>query len=93
MANKKSPASQAIKDMLEMGIDVTFFTGNIMKIHVMNSRVNIITKEHVKKEKRVKPAKVYAPKATPTPKHVYNQRIVINIDGTVSIDVTEWDYK
>lgn len=93
MANRKSPAAQAIKDMLELGIDVTFFTGHIEELHVLNAEISIITKDKVKKVKKETKTRVYAPKATPTPKHVYNKRIVINVDGTVSVEVTEWDYK
>ena len=52
MANRNSPATQAIKDMLELGIDVTFFTGHIEELHVMNAKISIITKEEVKKVKK-----------------------------------------
>lgn len=94
MANRKSPATQAIKDMLELGIDVTFFTGHIHELHVLNAEISIITKEEVKKvEKEIKPKRYHAPKAAPAPKHVYNQRIIFNVDGTISIEATEWDYK
>ena len=94
MANRKSPAAQAIKDMLELGIDVTFFTGHISEIHVLNAEISIITKskvKRVKKEAHIKRA--YLPKAAPKPKHVYNHSITINIDGTVSMGYTEWDYE
>lgn len=93
MANKKSPAAQAIKDMLELGMDVTFFVGNITKFHVLNAEISISTKERVKRQKRERLIKVCAPKPIPKSKHVYNQRIIINIDGTVSIEMSEWDYK
>ena len=100
MANHKSSAAQAIKDMLELGIDVTFFTGHITELHMLNINVGIITKDRIKrvkkepkKEPKPKPKKIYAPKAIPTPKHVYNQRIIINVDGTVSIEYNEWDYE
>lgn len=93
MARRKSPAAQAIKDMLELGVDVAFFTGHIEELHVLNAEISIITKEEVKKIKKEAKTRVYAPKAAPAPKHVYNQRIVINVDGTVSVEVTEWDYK
>ena len=52
MANHKSSAAQAIKDMLELGIDVTFFTGHITELHVLNAKINIITKTEVKMEKK-----------------------------------------
>lgn len=93
MANKRSSAAQAIKDMLELGLNVSFFTGCIGKVHVMNAEISIITKESVKIQKKVKPVRVQAPKVQPTPKHVYNQKIIINVDGTVSVEYTEWDYK
>ena len=94
MANHKSSAAQAIKDMLELGIDVTFFTGHITELHVLNAKINIITKTEVKREKKqAKPVKVYKPKPTPKPKHVYNQRIIINVHGTVSIEYNEWAYE
>lgn len=96
MANKKSPAAQAIKDMLELGIDVTVFTGNITKIHMLNAEISIITKETSKPKEKVKEvkAKPYPHKTKPQPiQHRYNRRIIINVDGTVSIELTEWDYK
>ena len=96
MANYKSIAAQAIKDMLELGIDVTFLTGHITEIHMLNINVGIITKrekKEPKKEPKPEPKKIYAPKAIPTPKHVYNQRIIINVDGTVSVEYNEWDYR
>lgn len=98
MANHKSSAAQAIKDMLELGIDVTFLTGHITEIHMLNINVGIITRiKRVKKEPKMEPKlelkKIYAPKAISTPKHVYNQRIIINVDGTVSVEYNEWDYR
>ena len=94
MANRKSPAAQAIKDMLELGIDVTFLTGHIAEIHVLNAKISIITKSKVKKvKKEVHPKRVCLPKPALKPKHVYNHSITINIDGTVSIGYTEWDYE
>ena len=96
MANHKSIAAQAIKDMLELGIDVTFLTGHITELHMLNINVGIITKivkKEPKKEPKPEPKKIYAPKAILTPKHVYNQRIIINVDGTVSVEYNEWDYR
>ena len=96
MANYKSSAAQAIKDMLELGIDVTFLTSSITELHMLNINVGIITKrvkKEPKKEPKPEPKKIYAPKAIPTPKHVYNQRIIINVDGTVSVEYNEWDYR
>lgn len=93
MSRRKSPAAQAIKDMLEIGIDVTFFTGHIEELHVLNAEISIITKDKVKRVKKETKHRVYVPKAAPKPKHVFNRRIVINVDGTVSVEVTEWDYK
>lgn len=94
MANRKSSAAQAIKDMLELGIDVTFLTSHIAEIHVLNAEISIITKSKVKKvKKEVHPKRVYLPKPEPKLKHVYNHSIIINIDGTVSVGYTEWDYE
>lgn len=93
MANHKSSAAQAIKDMLELDIDVTFITGHINKLHILNAEINIITKDNVKKEKKHRTTKKSMPKAAPKLQHVYNQRIIINVDGTISIECTEWDYK
>lgn len=100
MANRKSPAAQAIKDMLELNLEVSFFTGKIRKYHMLNAQAGIITVEVVtsKEEKKAKPHTPKPKKApkckhTYVPRHVYNQRIIINVDGTVSVDFTEWDYK
>lgn len=102
MANRKSPARQAIKDMLELGFDVTFFTNNIRSIHMLNIEIGIVTKERAVKVIKKKKPKVNRPKPqtkswTPKPqpkKHVYNQNITFNPDGTISLGFThEWDYK
>ena len=94
MANRKSSAAQAIQDMLELGIDVTFIKGHVSELHVLNAEISIETKTIVKKQDKPKPERIYKSKPVITkPKHIYNQRIIINIDGTVSIEYTEWDYK
>lgn len=93
MANHKSSAAQAIKDMLELGINVSFLTGHIKEVHMLNVEIGIITREEVRKVERHEPIRVYKPKPAPKPQHVYNRRVIINIDGTVSIEFEEWDYK
>lgn len=95
MANHKSSARQAIKDMMELGIDVSYFTGLITEFHRLNAEISIVTKEKVKRSRKTEQTYVpdYTPKAVPQPKHVYNRRIIINVDGTVSVEFTEWDYK
>lgn len=97
MANKKSSAQQAIKDMLEAGIDVSFFMMTIREYHILNAEIGIVTKEKAKPKPKVKKEKVYvkpAPKCKPRKyTHVYNRRLCINPDGTVSIEFSEWDYK
>lgn len=93
MARRKTASAQAIRDMRELEIDVKLIEGHIGELHVLNAEIGIITKEEVKKIKKETKARTYAPKAIPTPKHIYNRRIVVNVDGTVSVEVTEWDYK
>lgn len=101
MANKRTSSAQAIKDMLEAGLDITFFTGNIMAFHMLNIEIGIVTKEkaekvireHRPKANRPKPKRYSWRPAPQTPKHVYHNTIIINPDGTVSSSFTEWDYK
>ena len=101
MANRRTSAQQALKDMKELNMDITFFTGNLMAFHMLNIEIGIITKERAEKViKEHKPkANKHKPKRyswTPkpcTPKHVYNHTVIINPDGTVSSSFTEWDYK
>lgn len=95
MAKFKSTASQAIKDMLEDGLNVSFFMASVTKIHVLNSEIGIVTQERVQSKPKVKKApKFIKPPVQPKAKaHVYNRNIIINIDGTVSIEINEWDYK
>lgn len=91
MANKKSSAAQAIKDMLEMGIDITFFAGNINRIHVMNAEISIVTKERAAKREKTEvkmkvnymPPEVYKPAS--------RRVLMINPDGTVALGI-EWDF-
>lgn len=91
MANKKSPAIQAIKDMLELDIDITFFTGNINNIHAMNAEIGIITKE--KAERKVKEVKVTV-RVKPAPAKPKYDKVpfIINPDGTIAIS-GDWDFK
>ena len=101
MANRRTSAQQALKDMKELNMDITFFTGNLMAFHMLNIEIGIVTKE--KAEKVIKERKPKANKPKPkryswtpkpcTPKHVYNHTVIINPDGTVSSSFTEWDYK
>lgn len=96
MAKFKSSASQAIKDMLEDGLNVSFFMASVTETHVLNAEIGIITQERVQRKPKAKKAPKFIkpaqqPKAKPT--HTYSRRIAINIDGTVSIEFTEWDYK
>lgn len=101
MANKRTSSAQAIKDMLEAGLDITFFTGNIMAFHMLNIEIGIVTKERAEKVIKEKKPKANKPKpkryswrpASQTPKHIYNHTLIINSDGTVSSSFTEWDYK
>lgn len=92
MANKRSSAAQAIRDMLEMGIDITFFTGNVNKIHAMNAEISIITKESAVKRVKVTEVEV---KVNYMPPEVYKpapkKRLVINPDGTVALGL-DWDF-
>lgn len=92
MANKKSSAAQAIKDMLELGLDVAFFIGSVNAIHKMNAEIGIITKERTMK--RVKEVKVTVSiKTTVRVKPHYDRKpFIINPDGTISID-GDWDFK
>lgn len=95
MANKKSPAAQAIKDMLELGLDISFFTCNVNRVHELNLLIGIVTKEKkLKKEKKSK-HKFYTPIVSPIPKRIIlRQSVVINPDGTVAMDSNlEWDWK
>lgn len=97
MANKRSTYSWALDDMLKEGLNVEYIKQRIKEIHHMNSVLKITTveirvKEEPKKEPKIK-AKP-APKinlSRVTVKHVYNQRIIINPDGTVSIENSGWD--
>lgn len=93
MANRKSVAAQAIKDMLELGIDVTLLIGHIEEIHVMNAEIGIVTKTKSKKVKKAPKINSVTVKTFTAPKHMYNRTIIINVDGTVSVEFTEWDYK
>lgn len=96
MANKTSCAAQAIKDMLECGMDITMFIGVINRVHNMNSTIGIITKEKpVKRVKRPKLIKVreIEVKVTMTAKVKVNRDFIINPDGTVSFNNTDWDFK
>ena len=96
MANKKSCAAQAIKDMLELGMDITMFIGTVNRVHNMNNVIGIITREKpVKKVKRPKLIKVreIEVKVTMTAKVKVNKDFIINPDGTISFGNTDWDFK
>ena len=96
MANKASSASQAIKDMLENGIDISMFIGVVNKIHNLNAVIGIVTKEKAtKKAKRPKYIKVTEAeiKITMTAKVKVNKNFIINPDGTISFSNTDWDFK
>ena len=89
MANRKSAAAQAIKDMLELGLDIVFLTGNVNRLHVMNAAVGITTKE--KSVKKVREIKVSV-KIKVTAKVSYDRRsFFINPDGTISSVGADWD--
>lgn len=45
MANRRSSARQALKDMLEAGLDISFLLGKIRELHQLNAEINIITRE------------------------------------------------
>lgn len=95
MANKQSCAAQAIKDMLELGMNVSFLTGVINRIHSMNATIGIVTKEKpVKKVKRPKLIKVteITVNVTVTAKVKVNRNFHINPDGTIALD-NDWDFK
>ena len=102
MANRKTSSAQAIKDMEELNMDVSFLKGNIISIHILNIEIGIITKERAPKvirEKRPKvhkpkPQKVWRPKAPQPVRHRFNSNLTFNPDGTISLGFTsEWDYK
>lgn len=102
MANRKTSAQQAINDMLEDGLNIAFFIGNIKSIHLLNIEIGIVTKEKahkVIKEKKPKvhkpkPQKVWRPKAPQPVRHRFNSNLTFNPDGTISLGFTsEWDYK
>lgn len=48
MANKRSSARQALKDMLEAGLDISFLEGKLRENHQLNAEINIITREYFK---------------------------------------------
>lgn len=90
MANRKSPAAQAIRDMLEMGFDITFFTGNVNRIHGMNAEISIITKERTVK-KVVRNNHVHTSVKIQTKISVYHRPFIINPDGTIALE-SHWDF-
>lgn len=101
MANKKTSSAQAIRDMLEAGLDITFFIGEVNRMHILNVEIGIVTKEKAvklpktPKVKKEKPKKIsWKPRAVTPVRHRFNSNLTINPDGTVSLGFTsEWDYK
>lgn len=47
MANRKSAARQALKDMLECKLDITFFKGKVRHLHLLNEEIGIIREETI----------------------------------------------
>lgn len=96
MANCKSSARQAIQDMKELGFETSYFKGLIREFHRMNAEISIVTKERVRRRKKTASQSYvpdYTPKPAPRPTHVYHRKYVVNVDGTISMEFTEWDYK
>lgn len=94
MARQKTAAMQAIRDMLECKIDVSFLIGNIRKYRNLNIEIGIETETPQPKksvEIQVSVAVNYMP---PEVHKTYVPRYfrTINPDGTVSIGRnTDWD--
>lgn len=93
MANYKSSAKQAIKDMLESGLDITFFIGELRHLHKLNTEIGIESKP-VKIKLKVEVTvnvNIYVPdNRMPLPK----RRTMFNPDGTVAVFMDDdWDNK
>lgn len=80
MANKKSAAQQAIKDMLASNMNIGMFIGEINSVHILNAEIGI-TEVYARKQKKVEtkvevkikvnymPPEVYKP--APRRRHVF----------------------
>lgn len=90
MANKKSAARQALKDMKEMGLDVSFIEGRINRLHSFNARISIITKEKTRKVVKVTKTTINITVNT-APKSYHYNSFRVNPDGTVGI-FRDWDF-
>ena len=95
---RKSPAAQAIRDMLECGVNAGLLFSKIEVIHELNAAIGIITKERSKEKSKKKVIKTFEPKVRTKSKDnsieiSIKRSLVFNPDGTIS-DITEinWDF-
>ena len=95
---RRSPAAQAIRDMLESGVNAGLLFSKIEVIHELNAAIGIITKEKSKKKSKKKVNRTFEPKVKSkyrnNPVEISIKRsLVFNPDGTIS-DITEinWDF-
>lgn len=85
----------AIKDMMAAGINPALLISNKAIIDQLNRELNIVVDKPRAKVKP-KPAKRFIQiqaKPIEKPSIVYHRKVIINVDGTISIEFEEWDYK
>lgn len=91
MAKKHSSAAQqALKDMLEMDIDITVLAGKLRRLHKLNEELGIDNKR-VTINVEIKTT-VVVPVVIPVifaPLH--RKKWYINPDGTISTEYNKWD--
>lgn len=86
MANRKSAARQALKDMKEAKLNISFFIGNLHKHHSLNISINIDDKP-VKQPTKVVERVIVIREVYKIPKP---KMYKMNPDGTISI-YSDWD--
>lgn len=92
MANKKSAAAQAIRDMQAAQLDVQMFSGQVRRIHALNIELGIVSNvpvEVVKQEIKIRVSihNYQVPEAlVPLPR----KRYMRNPDGTIAV-FGDWD--
>lgn len=85
-----SAAQQALKDMLEMGIDITVLAGKLRYLHKLNEELGINNKRvtiNVEVKTTIVIPVVIPVIFTSLPR----KKWYINPDGTISTEYNEWD--
>ena len=88
--------SYVVKDMLESGVNPSLLITNRLVIEELNLELGIYNSIEIasKPKPKVRPRRAFVqPKTVVKPSISYHRTVIINSDGTVSMEFEEWDYK